>query len=79
MWKILYRLGLSVCGLGNFDESMNFFDCLLGPFLLIFWMFKQKSLHVLNEVKSLIDTNWLIEQLIIKIWEKLCQIDILIF
>ena len=55
------------------------FIALLGPFLIIFWMFSKRSLHELNKVKYLFGTNWLIEQLIIMIWKKFCQMELLVF
>ena len=78
MWQDFERLGLSVCGLRNLDEGMNFFDCLLGHFLIIFWMFSK--IHTWIEWDQIpLWKNWLVEQLIIMIWKKFCQMDLLVF
>ena len=79
IWQNLERLGLSVCGLRNLDEGMNFFDCLLGPFLIIFWMFSKSPYIDWMKLNPFLEKNWLVEQLIIMIWKRFYQMDLLIF
>ena len=40
---------------------------------------QQKSLHGLNEVKSPFGTTWLVKQLMIMIWKKFYEMDLLVF
>ena len=59
MWQDFERLGLSVCGLRNLDEWMYFFDCLLGPFLIIFWMFSKSAyMNWMKLIPSLEQIDW---------------------
>ena len=68
--KNVLRFGLSVHCLRIFDRwnlfllrSSNnwiFFDCLLGPSLLMFYVIQQRSLHELDEINSLlVHIDWL--------------------